>query len=45
MGWPTAVLTTLADTFPFLSLSSANVEALKEMLGENEVDVPVPVPR
>ncbi|XP_041274502.1 RELT-like protein 2 isoform X1 [Onychostruthus taczanowskii] len=44
LGWPRAVLTTLADAFLFFSLSSANVEALKEMLGENEGDVPLPVP-
>lgn len=44
-GWLGTVLTTLPDTFPFFPLSSANVEALKEMLGENEGDVPVPVPR
>lgn len=45
MGRPTALLTTVADTFLFFPFSSANVEALKEMLGETEGDVPVPVPR
>lgn len=44
MGRPGAMLTTLADAFLFFPLSSANVEALKEMLGENE-EIPVPVPR
>ncbi|NWW81923.1 RELL2 protein, partial [Climacteris rufus] len=43
-GWPRALLRALADTFPFFPLSSANAEALKEMLGDNEGDVPVPVP-
>ncbi|NXO74089.1 RELL2 protein, partial [Phainopepla nitens] len=39
-----AVLTTLADAFPFFPLSSANAEAFEEMLGENEGEVPVLVP-
>lgn len=44
LGWLGALLTALADTLLF-PLSPANAEALKEMLGDNEGDIPLPVPR